>query len=278
MGTSDKFQPVKRKPNKRRIRNLRNDCSISTSAFSQPYPAQAHSNVEDGWSGDLSVRPLQSGRSMIDIQSSRQGPILMDAPESSQITVWLRSFEQGNQLAAQKLWDCYFQQIFAFAEKRTRGKFQAKVDPEGIAASVFKSLWRGAQDGRLGTVADRNELRALLLSIAKQKVIDRIRREKAQKRGGGRDVLSLSDSAGKKVLSMLPASHSSPCEEVEFREEFQRLLNLLDDEQLQRIAMLKLQGNTNQEITGVAEISIATVNRKLRLIRSKWNLELESTR
>lgn len=202
----------------------------------------------------------------------------MDAPESSQITEWLRSFEQGNQLAAQKLWDCYFQRVFAFAEKRTRGKLQAKVDPEGIAASVFKSLWRGAKDGRLGTVADRNELRALLLSIAKQKVIDRVRYEKAKKRGGGSNTQSLSDSAGKKVLSMLPVSGSSPSDEVEFREEFQRLLDLLNDEQLQRIAMLRLEGHTNEEIKAITEVSIATVNRKLRLIRSKWDLELKPTR
>lgn len=200
----------------------------------------------------------------------------MDAPESAQITEWLRSFEQGDEVAAMKLWECYFQQVCNFALKRTRGNYEALVDPEDIAASVFESLWRGATEGRLGTVADRNELRMLLLSITKQKVVDGIRRETAKKRGGGKKVLSLSDSTGRQMLSVLPANQKTPSEEASFREEFQRLLDLLDDEQLIQIAVLKLQGHTNQEICEFAKVSIASVTRKLRLIKDKWIPELES--
>ncbi len=50
----------------------------------------------------------------------------------------------------------------------------------------------------------------------------------------------------------------------------------IDDETLQRIALGKLEGYTNQELAEQLNLSVATIERKLRRIRNEWGKELES--
>ncbi len=57
-------------------------------------------------------------------------------------------------------------------------------------------------------------------------------------------------------------------------ESCQRLLDLLGDEQLRRIAVWKMEGHTNQEIADRLGCVVETVERRLRLIRSLWQREM----
>ena len=52
-------------------------------------------------------------------------------------------------------------------------------------------------------------------------------------------------------------------------EEYERLLNFLDDDQ-RAIAVAKLEGLTNPEIAARLDRSLRTVERKLQLIRGIW--------
>ena len=54
-----------------------------------------------------------------------------------------------------------------------------------------------------------------------------------------------------------------------FTKEVREMLEGLD-EPLQKIAMKKLEGYTNQEISANLRISLRSVERKLQLIRQKW--------
>ena len=54
-------------------------------------------------------------------------------------------------------------------------------------------------------------------------------------------------------------------------EEFERLLKVLDNDQLRRIAVWKLEGHTNAEIGELTGRSVPSVERKLRLIREIWS-------
>ncbi len=56
-------------------------------------------------------------------------------------------------------------------------------------------------------------------------------------------------------------------------EDFERLLLLLADDELRRIALLKLEGYTNEELAQRIGRSIPTVERRLRLIRETWKVE-----
>jgi DNA-directed RNA polymerase specialized sigma24 family protein len=55
-------------------------------------------------------------------------------------------------------------------------------------------------------------------------------------------------------------------------EECRRLLGRLDDD-LRALALLKMEGYTNEEIASRLGRSRATVERKLRLIRRAWEAE-----
>ncbi len=54
----------------------------------------------------------------------------------------------------------------------------------------------------------------------------------------------------------------------------QRLLDLLGDEQLKRIAVWKMEGYTNQEMADRLGCVVETVERRLRLIHSIWQREM----
>ena len=53
-------------------------------------------------------------------------------------------------------------------------------------------------------------------------------------------------------------------------EECNSLLDLLADDDLKAIALAKLEGYTNEEISKQRDCSVRTVERQLQLIRKKW--------
>jgi hypothetical protein len=56
-------------------------------------------------------------------------------------------------------------------------------------------------------------------------------------------------------------------------EEYQRLLERLADPDLQALAVAKMEGYTNEEIAERFDCSVRTIERRLRLIRKKWQQE-----
>jgi DNA-directed RNA polymerase specialized sigma24 family protein len=65
-----------------------------------------------------------------------------------------------------------------------------------------------------------------------------------------------------------------PAVAAQLVEEYERLLDSLDDDVLRSVAVWKLEGHTNKEIAGKLGRSLATVERKLRLIRDAWEKEV----
>jgi RNA polymerase sigma factor (sigma-70 family) len=56
-------------------------------------------------------------------------------------------------------------------------------------------------------------------------------------------------------------------------EECERLLERLEDPELEALATAKLEGYTNEEIAQRLGCSVRTIERRLRLIRKKWQQE-----
>lgn len=57
--------------------------------------------------------------------------------------------------------------------------------------------------------------------------------------------------------------------------ECERLLDLLNDENLRSLALLKLEGYTNEEIAVQLGCARRTVQRRLSLIQEIWSQEVE---
>ena len=62
------------------------------------------------------------------------------------------------------------------------------------------------------------------------------------------------------------------------RDECQHLLTLLGDLTLQEIALLKLDGASNESIAETLNLSLRTVGRRIALIRKHWEQHLEAER
>jgi DNA-directed RNA polymerase specialized sigma24 family protein len=59
-------------------------------------------------------------------------------------------------------------------------------------------------------------------------------------------------------------------------EECQRLLDLVQDEDLRRVALWKMEGYTNEEIAARLGCVTRSVERKLGVVRRLWTKELGS--
>jgi DNA-directed RNA polymerase specialized sigma24 family protein len=200
-------------------------------------------------------------------------------PPPPSVTYWLRQLAAGDPSAARPLWERYFTQLVQLARARLRGLRPRAADEEDVALSAFASFCRGVAKGRFPQLNDRNNLWGLLFTLTERKAIDLAQQEGRQKRGGGRvdgeSALPHSTETGS-GLDQVAGLEPTPAFAAEVAEECQRLLDGLDNDELRQLAVAKLEGYTNAEIAiqiGCAEV---TVERRLRLIRKRWEKEMIS--
>lgn len=201
----------------------------------------------------------------------------MATEDKGSVSIWVGSLKEGDQAAAQKLWDRYFDKLVHVARAKLRAKRRPGVveDEEDAALSAFDSLCAGAALGRFPQLADRDDLWKLLVVITARKAVDQMQREGRQKRGGGR-IVGESTLAGPLAvdglggLDQMVGAEPSPEFAALVADEHRRLLNLLGDETLRRIAIWKMEGYTNEEIRLKLGCSLRTVANKLELIRRTW--------
>jgi DNA-directed RNA polymerase specialized sigma24 family protein len=198
---------------------------------------------------------------------------------SNSVSQWLVNLQKGDADAAQRLWDRYFTELVEFARGRINKSARRTTDEEDVALSVFDSLCRGAEAGRFSDLKGRDELWLLLLALTRRKIVDQHRLYERTKCGPGMiDVESdVSRKPGAKmffslenVLDEIP----SPDLLVQMDEEWQRLMRLLRDNTLRRIAGWRIEGYSVDEIARKLGILPRTVQRKLLLIRSCWWKEI----
>jgi RNA polymerase sigma factor (sigma-70 family) len=189
------------------------------------------------------------------------------------ITGWYNSLQRGNQAAAAQLWERFAQRLIHLARLRLRPGRHQGADEEDAVLSAFDSFCRAAEQGKFPDLHDRDGLWQLLVAITLRKVSDQIVHERRQKRGGGA-VLRETDLAGSgSSLEEIMSREPTPQMAAEMTEQCQRLLNLLDDDELRAIALAKLEGYTDYEVAERLGCARSTVQRRLKLIRSLWEAE-----
>jgi DNA-directed RNA polymerase specialized sigma24 family protein len=187
------------------------------------------------------------------------------------VTGWIGRLKQGDPEAAEQLWKVYFQSLVELARTRLRGIPRRAADEEDVALSAFDSFCRGAQRDRFPRLDDRDDLWQLLLLITVRKACDLASHERRPSRGAGR-VRTLSDLAEWEADAIL-GDEPTPELAAQVADEFQRLLGLLRDESLRTVALLKMEGYTNEEIAAKLGCVRFTVDRKLKAIRRIWESE-----
>jgi RNA polymerase sigma factor (sigma-70 family) len=196
-------------------------------------------------------------------------------PSKQALTHWLQQLKEGHSQAAQPLWEAYYQRLVALARAKLQGAPRRAADEEDVALSAFASFCRGAEAARFPCLDDSTDLWRMLVVITARKAVDLIIREQRLKRGGCRQGRLEGLTGPTEPLSLEEVIGREPTPEfaVQLAEEHERLLLVLGDEQLRLIATRKVEGFTNEEIGEQLGRSVATVERKLHLIRQIWQTE-----
>ena len=188
----------------------------------------------------------------------------MDADGS--VTHWLRRLQAGEHQAAQGLWERYFRRLVGLARAKLRSGRRLAADEEDVALSAFDSFCRAAEEGRFPQLRDRDNLWRVLMLITARKAVHLLRDERRLKRGGG---ATLAESGGDD-LDQIVGREPSPDFAAQVAEECQRLLTRLDNPGLITVALMKMDGHSNEEIAKHMECAPRSVGRKLQLIRRIW--------
>jgi DNA-directed RNA polymerase specialized sigma24 family protein len=164
------------------------------------------------------------------------------------------------------------------ASKQLTGISKRSFDEEDVALSVFHSVCHGVSHGRYPSLHDRNDLWRLLLTVTRHKIIDHVRGESCDKRGGGKVsgesiFTAQNGSVDLGGLQQAIADEITPEFLVCAKDEIRHLLGRLRSESLRNVAVWRLEGFTNDEIAQRLGISERTVERKLKLIRQEWSEE-----
>ena len=186
------------------------------------------------------------------------------------VTLWIERLKAGDPAAAGPLWQRYFRRLVALARQELGASPRRVADEEDVALEAFDSFCRGAEQGRFPRLEDRHNLWALLVTLTERHAFDLRAHEGRQKRGGGQ---VRGDSAFAEAADQQAGREPTPEFAAMVAEECRRLLGRLADAELRRIAVMKLEGYTNDEIAGRLGCVRTTVERRLRLIRAVWEGE-----
>ena len=186
------------------------------------------------------------------------------------VTAWLGQLRAGDSAAVRPLWEKYFRRLVGLARTRLRATSRRAADEEDVALSAFDSFCRHAEAGRFPDLTDRDSLWRLLATFTLRKAAKHLRAANSLKRGGG---AVTEDGTG--VFEALVSGEPEPALAAEVAEECERLLSALGDPELKRIALLRVDGYTVEEIAARIERAPRAVKRKLSLIRGIWEREFE---
>jgi DNA-directed RNA polymerase specialized sigma24 family protein len=186
------------------------------------------------------------------------------------ITIWLKSLKHGDEEAVEQIWNRYFGRLVRLARSKLAGSPKSMADEEDAALSAFDSFCRGAEQGRFSRLEDRDDLWQLLVMLTVRKAIDQQAYEGRAKRGGGAAGRFPRRGPSLRDLEHVLGNEPTPEIAAVVAEEFRRLLGLLADDELRSIALLKMEGYTNQEVAERLGCARRTVQRRLQLIKALW--------
>jgi len=193
------------------------------------------------------------------------------------VTHWIHEAREGDPVAVQRLWERYYQRLVDLARRQLHTGNRRVTDEDDLASQVFEAFFRASSEGRFPDLSDRDELWRLLVRMTARKAIDQHRRQRRQRRGGGKvrgeSVFQAEDSA-RYSLDQIVGDDPAPEFVTSMKEQVGLLLKALQSDELRQLASDKLQGFTNAEMAERWECSERTIERKMKLIRAKLNDEL----
>jgi RNA polymerase sigma factor (sigma-70 family) len=191
------------------------------------------------------------------------------------VTRWVAALRAGDPASAQPLWERYYRRLVSLARQKLRSARRREADEEDVVQGAFHSFFQGLARGRFPQLNDRDDLWRLLVVITARKALDQLAHEHAKRRGGGTlqgesRILPGGEFDGA-AIDQVVGDEPTPEFAAQVAEEYERLLDLLGDETLRKVAVWKMEGLTKDEIAARLDCSRRTVARKLETIRIIWS-------
>ena len=189
---------------------------------------------------------------------------------SDSVTGWINQLADGNQQAAEQLWQHISSRLHEFARQKLNSQMRRSYDENDAANSAFHSLCRGLSEGRI-EAGNRDALWGLLAVITSRKISAQQRYSNRQKRGGGavRGESAFAELGGAGI-NEVGGNQPPPDELAEVFESCVQLLDAIPDDTMKRIVLLKFHGATNGEVASELNCTERTIERKLERVRRIW--------
>ena len=152
------------------------------------------------------------------------------------------------------LWQVYYRRMVDVARRQIGNLPKCVADEEYVACSAMRSFVRAAEAGRLNTVENRDELWKVLVTITIRKANRHKKSIAALKRGGAGTHDESDDNQPHDGES--PRLNSIPDERfvADLMLDCTEMISLLPREDLQRIALLRLDGYSVAEIARIQNV------------------------
>lgn len=181
------------------------------------------------------------------------------------ITEWIRRAEELDAQSEEALWAHYFSRVVRLARTRMFALQASVYDEEDAAVSAMNSLFKGIRNCRFPDLHDRHNLWRLLILITRRKIRAQWRRESVR----GQPV---SQADAELTLAELLTKQPTPEFVTDMMDETDHLIEQLPDESLKRVAVLRMDGLSTDEIAEQFNWTARTVRRKLERIRDLWEI------
>ncbi len=196
----------------------------------------------------------------------------MDNRTSQQL---VKKWRKGDEDAATALFQRYVERLTQLVGAKLSKKLNARLDPDDIAQSAFKSMFRRVREGDFEFGDDR-AFWQLLVTIAVNKVRNKVRFVSAAKRDVSRDTASGGDDSYDAYVASCLSRAPTSDEVVEFEELLEKLFDHLPHREA-RTLQLRMDGQTQQEIAEELNVDVRTVRRDLDHLRPRLKEMFEMT-
>ncbi len=181
-----------------------------------------------------------------------------------------RRLDQGDPAAAEEIFERFSRRLAALAREQLGPRLRAKLDPEDVTQSVFRSFFRRQEAGEL-TFASWESLWSLLVVITLRKCGHQVQHYLAARRDVRRELGQApgTDLSSEDVRSSWRAlvREPTPEEAAALTDLLERLMHRLKP--LQReILTLRLQGHSTAEIAQQVKRSQRMVQYTLQAVRA----------
>lgn len=177
-----------------------------------------------------------------------------------QVTQLLHAWQQGDLLARDRALEAMYAELLALARQRYAGQGQGTMQPVALVNESLLRIISSSPDYK-----DRSHFVAVAMLKMRSVLIDHLRAQSSQKRGGGHDQ--------RVTLSLLtdPTPQGDSLAELMTLQQGLDRLGELDRRMASVLELTYFAGMSRQEIAVLLDVSVPTVDRDLRFGRAWLN-------